>query len=215
MVTPATLAAVRAFVRNHLFSTGPAQSPRYPFVSASYRWLHTLGVARYAVHIARAEGADEDACHLAALFHDACYFDCDRYDGHPQAGAALARRYLTGQGFDRATVQKVERAVLDHAGRGAAYWASCPLEVQILVEADLLDKIGPAGAAAHLLHYGSQGEDQLAALERLRRELLERAEGSTGILFTATGRRLAGQQIDRLRRFVAEWAAELPPGDGP
>lgn len=210
MLSEAQLRAVRAFVREQLYRTEPAVCPRYPYVSAPYRWAHTLGVARFAEAIARAEGADPDVCVLAALFHDANFFDPTGYQHHPESGAVLAEQYLTDHGYPPDLVSRVAQAVRDHAGKGREYWLQSPLEVRILVEADLIDKIGVAGAANHLLACGGQGEPAAVALRRLRTDLLERAENSFGIVFTATGARLAQEQLARLRQLVGQWAAELP-----
>ncbi len=213
MLSPEQVRAARVFVREHLFRTGPAVPPRYPFVSAQYRWTHTLGVARHADMIARAEGANPDVCILAALFHDANFFDPTGYQNHPVSGAALAERYLTEQQFTPDLIGQVRRAVRDHAGKGREYWLRSPLEVQILVEADLIDKIGVAGAINYLLAYGHQGEYAPAALRRLGTELLDRAENSFGIVFTPTGTRLARAQIAHLRHLMAQGTAELPDED--
>lgn len=209
MLTEAQVREAKEFVREHLYRTQPAVPPRYPFVSAPYRWAHTLGVARYAEAIARAEGADVDVCILAALFHDANFFDETGYQHHPESGAALAERYLTERGFPPDLIARVVVAVRDHADKGREYWLRSPLEVRILVEADLLDKIGVAGAANYLLAYGQQGEYAPGALRRLRKELLDRAENSFGIIFTATGARLAREQLARLRALTEQWAADL------
>lgn len=200
-------AAVREFVRDRLYATAPNPAAYYPFASADYRWQHTLGVAQYATDIAAAEGADHEVVLLAALFHDSCYFD-PGYQEHCAAGAQLVRQFLSERGADPVLVERVAVAVRDHAGRGAGYWRTAPLEVKVLVEADVLDKIGPHGVICQLLRRGHLGDSPLAAAAHVRRELLERAEKSE-ILFTPTARRLAMEKLALMRQFMAGLDAEV------
>lgn len=84
---------------------------------------HTLLVARTAVSIAQAMGCSREEVHLlemAALFHDLGY--CQKYEGHEDVGAALAREFLKRHEVPERSVQRVESLIkatkVDHKPRG-------------------------------------------------------------------------------------------------
>jgi len=123
-----------------------------PWHSAEYRFNHILNVVELSAEIAHEEGANADVTRVAALFHDVAKLEVDQ-DVHADAGADIAREYLTAHGdYPDSFVDQVCTAVRDHSFQGDV--TDLPMETQCLIEADILDKVGASGTALMLLRMG-------------------------------------------------------------
>ena len=98
---------LEAWVRGHL-SAGLDERLTYHDIA------HTIDdVAPAARRLAEAEGMappSRRAIEAAALLHDVGF--TERYAGHEQASAAIARRVLPRFGFDPATIDRIEGMIL-------------------------------------------------------------------------------------------------------
>jgi uncharacterized protein len=192
--------------------------------AAEHRWRHTLNVLRNAEAILAGEGADEesaDIVRVAVILHDISMFVCD-HEIHGQVSAEIARELLLEQGYPREFVERVARAVAEHGTdlgplppeeQGALFsW-----EGKVVLEADILDKLGASTITDSLLSLGKK--DRLGS--ECRKELahgraMERAAFFKDYVWTETGRRLAEQRFAFFQEFLEQLAEEVAesPIDG-
>ena len=212
-VSDAEFAEMERFVRDYLAASVASEDEGgrmrwYPWHSAEYRFNHIRNVVALSGEIARAEGANEDITRVAALFHDIAKLEVDQ-DLHAEAGARIAREYLTTHGdYPQSFVEQVCRSVRDHSYQGEI--TDLPLETQCLIEADILDKIGANGAALMLLRMGYESRTHMDTAEMVGR-VLERGEEAQKRVRSQTARDLAHRRLKRVRWFK-EWLEDEVAG---
>jgi uncharacterized protein len=185
--------------------------------AADHRWQHTLNVLANAEKILAGEGAGEharDVVRVAAILHDISMFVCD-HEVHGRVSAEIAEKHLLERGFPEEFVAQVSRAVAEHGTdlgplppdqQGALFsW-----EGKVVLEADILDKLGASTITDTLLVLGKR--DRLGF--ECRRELahgraMERAAFFKEYIWTDTGRRLAEQRFSFFRQFLEQLAEEV------
>ena len=210
--------AMAEFVHEYLLASVESEDDGgrmrwYPWHSAEYRYNHILNVVDLAEQIARKEGADVDVTKVAALFHDIAKLEADQ-DVHAEAGARVAREYLTAHGdYPDSFVDAVCRSVEEHSYQGDV--TDLALETQCLIEADLLDKVGANGTALMLLRMGYESRSHMDAGEMIVR-VLERGRDAAERVESDTAETIAHKRLKRVRWF-REWltdeVTELDPMD--
>jgi len=83
---------------------------------------------------------------------------------------------------------------------------------QLLIEADLLDKIGPIGVTATILLCGHNGEFWQSIDSRIRKYVIGRGERALDhplITFTPTGRGLVEERLTWTRRFLEDMKEDI------
>jgi len=205
-VSDAEFAEMERFVRDYLAASvaGGDEGGRmrwYPWHSAAYRFNHIRNVVALSTELARAEGANEDVTRVAALFHDIAKLEVDQ-DVHAEAGARIAREYLTSHGdYPSSFVEQVCRSIREHSYQGDI--ADLTRETQCLVEADLIDKIGANGAALMLLRMGYEARTHMDTAEMVER-VVERGEEVRTQVRSQTAKDIADRRLKRVRWFK-EW----------
>ena len=189
-------------------------------------WPHIRRVVRWALALAKAEGADPDIVRAAALFHDLPPLSgrADRA-GHHQAAAEHARAWLLEHGWPPARADAVAEAILSHRFRDAT--PPRTLEARVLHDADKLDAIGALGAAravGYAVQHGQpfyarpsatfeatgrpEPDEPHSAYHEYRFKLRHLAERMT----TATARAWAQVLAQRLAAFFAALRDEAEHG---
>ncbi len=205
-VSDSDFEAMREFVFEYLEASVANESEGgrmrwYPWHSAQYRHNHVLNVVDIATEIAEKEGANVDVARVAALFHDIAKLDVDQ-DLHAERGAEVTRQYLENQGeYPDSFVDQVCRAIEEHNYQGDI--TDLPLETQVLIEADLLDKIGANGITLMLLRMGYEARTHLDAADMVDR-VYQRGIDAGQRIHTDAGMSIAHQRIKRVKWF-REW----------
>ena len=220
MVNQAQFDHICAFTKKYLEETAIGREQewvrRFPR-SGEYRWRHTLNVLRNAEKILAGEGAEDDVAdvvRVAAILHDVSMFVCD-HSIHGRVSADIAEGYLREQGYPDEFVIRVAQAIAEHGTdlgplspeeQGALFsW-----EGKVLVEADILDKLGASAIANGLLYLGKQEKlphECRAALAGGR--VMERAAFFKDYLWTKTGKRLAEERFGFFVEFLEQLAEEV------
>ncbi|MBN2119201.1 MAG: HD domain-containing protein [Anaerolineales bacterium] len=185
--------------------------------AAEHRWQHTLNVLHNAETILAGEGAPEDVkeiVRVAVILHDISMFVCD-HEIHGRVSAEIAEKYLLEEGYPKEFVAKVARAVAEH---GTDLGPLSPEEQgklfswegKVVLEADILDKLGASTITDTLLSLGKK--DQLGF--ECRRELangraMQRAAFFKDYIWTETGRRLAAQRFGFFLKFLDQLEQEV------
>jgi len=212
--------AMKGFVRDYLTASVETEEEGgrmrwYPWHSAEYRYNHILNVTELAADIAEAEGANVDVARVAALFHDIAKLEAEQ-DVHAAAGARVAREYLTSRmDYPESFIEQVVHAVETHSYEGDL--SDVNLEIQCLMEADLLDKVGANGTALMLLRMGYEARTHMDANEMVGR-VLERGEDAVERVQSDTAESIAHQRIKRVRWFK-DWleveVTDMEPAPSP
>lgn len=183
---------------------------------------HILRVWSNAAAIARTE----TSCDLELLATAVILHDCVALEKNSPArreasrlAAERARAIMEPLGFDAARLEALEHAIIAHS-----FSANVPpqtLEARILQDADRLDAIGAIGIARCFYIAGRLGaqlyeptdplakrrpyDDARFALDHFEVKLLRLAEGFQ----TSAGRMMARERDALMRRFLADFAAEI------
>ena len=220
MLTKEQLGQIAEYTRQYLHQTHAKRedewAKKFPR-SAIHRWQHTLNVLHNAEQILAGENANDESADIvraAAILHDISMFVCD-HEIHGQVSAEIAEKYLTEQRYPPEFVSKVARAIAEHGTdlgplppdqQGELFsW-----EGKVVLEADILDKLGASTITDSLLTMGKR--DRLGF--ESRRELAEgRAMQGAAIfkeyIWTETGKRMAEQRFAFFKKFVEQLADEV------
>ena len=207
-------APLLARLRAHL-----AEEP-YPR-DAAHDLGHILRVARLALGLARAEGADEAACVASALLHDLVY----RPKNHPESSmtalmaANLVPRWCRETHGLESRAEAVAAAVASHSWSGGGTPAS--LEAAVVQDADRLEAIGAIGIARVFATGASFGaglwhpqdpwgedrdlDDKAWSLDHFQTKLLKLADRMN----TDSGQRLAQARQRTLLAYLDALRTEL------
>jgi len=184
----------------------------------SHGWDHTERVSRLCLRIGRREKADLDVLKLAALLHDIGREEEDLSNGrtcHAEKGAVLADKILKKHGVGAERIARVVRCIKTHRYRGRLVPDS--LEGKILFDADKLDSIGAVGIGRAFLFAGEVGarlHDPEIDVRKTKaytkedtayREFLVKLSQVKDRMFTAEGRRIAGER----HKFMAGFFRRL------
>lgn len=196
----------------------------YTLGDAAHDFDHILRVARLAVHLARAEGADEEVVLLAAFLHDvpsALYTDTRA--SHHVAAAEFARQYLTMQDMAPAAVENVVHCIAAHRFRDQSIQPQT-LEAQCLYDADKLDSIGAIGVARAFAFAGNAGTrlwtEPVAAVPAVDakpvgadytpvHEYVYKLSRILATLYTPTARQIGAQRHQFMTIFYEQLDAEM------
>ena len=183
---------------------------------------HVLRVARLAVYLAEAEGADITVVRLAALLHDVPAKAQGRA-AHHLAAARFAAQILAGRGLGTERTANVVHSIEAHRFRDRSVQPQT-LEAQCLYDADKLDSIGAIGVGRAFAYAGSHGSrlwtesaDQAAGNGRLPagaeytpvHEYVYKLRLVLETLHTETARRIGRERHAFMQRFYAQLDAEM------
>lgn len=195
--------------------------------SSGHDWWHIHRVRNNAVTIAKVEGADVALCELAALLHDIA--DWKFHGGDDTAGPRAAREWLTANGVEAPTIDRVCEIIAGVSFKGAGVATDMSnLEGRCVQDADRLDAIGAIGIARAFAfggHFGRLMYDpdhppelhaSFAAYKTKSGPTINHFYEKLLLLKdrmqTETGRRLAAERHafmeTYLARFLAEWNGE-------
>ena len=185
--------------------------------AAEYRWQHTLNVLRNAEHILTGEGASDDQKDVvcaAVILHDISMFVCD-HNLHGRVSAEIAEKHLLEQGYSKDFISRVVRAVAEHGTdlgplppdeQGALFsW-----EGKVVLEADILDKLGSSMITDSLLVLGKRGALGFECRKELSEgRAMERAAFFKDYIWTETGKRIAEERFQFFLKFLNQLAEEV------
>lgn len=143
-----------AYVKKQLESTDPNAGSRLIKINYS-RYHHIKRVYSWMLRILKELNPDinveESALHIATIFHDSGYGILEDRKQHAQSSALICRRYLEDQEYEEDFIARVEFLVANHSRKELMQDSNMPIELIILMEADLLDDIGALGITMDIM----------------------------------------------------------------
>jgi len=213
---------VRSYLEESAAGTDQAWVKSFPR-AAGHRWRHTLNVLRNAEEILKGEGADEETAtviRVAAVLHDVSMFVCD-HRVHGKVSAEIAEAHLREQGYAEGFTRRVGLAIAEHGtdlgplppeeqGRLLSF------EGKVLIEADILDKLGASAVTSALLGLGKEAKLPHECRAAMAQGVaVERATLFKDYVWTATGRALADERYRFFLAYLEQLAEEVDDGEDP
>ena len=88
---------------------------------------------------------DRDSLILASVLHDVGYHAYHISMDHSEAGVVLAEKFLSEEGVEEEKKEKILNLIRLHSRKDLMFLEDTPLELVVLMEADLMDDMGAAG----------------------------------------------------------------------
>lgn len=188
----------------------------------AHDFTHSLRVLANALKISECEGGDREVLEAAAFLHDIANLQKNHPESHlsSERSALRAEEILRDYGFSEEKLEKTKDAILCHSfSRGLTPQT---LEGRVFQDADRLDALGAIGIARTyavggatnrplysaddpFLEGGRAPNDKTNTLDHFYVKLFKLGE----TMQTPTGRRLASERIERMKRFVQELRDEI------
>jgi uncharacterized protein len=194
----------------------------YAGAESAHDFDHVLRVLTLAERLARAENANLELVHTAALLHDIARADEDATGGdHALVAAERARAILLARGVAPEKINAIAHAIASHRFRGST--SPQTIEAKVLFDADKLDSIGAIGVARAYQVSGALNQrlwsevapDALATREQRNSDHSAYAEFVVKLskvrerLFTASARRIAEERHKYMADFFARLGKEI------
>ena len=200
--------AVFAHVRRTLEQQGGeyAQCDWFPFRKRSD---HIFRVFRWTERLREPDAVLDDAVmRIAALVHDVGYAAEDTGMPHAHRSAALCRKFLPSFGYDDAFVAHVAHLVHHHSDKHLLKEPGTPLELVLLMEADLLDESGAMSVVWDCLMEGAKPEQTFALAYRHIAEKTA-AHLAEDIVVTPQAKRFWEEKRQLVTQFLAHLESDL------
>lgn len=177
------------------------------------RFQHTLRVARYAERIYEGLAgeekalADYESLMTAAIFHDTGYTKTDG-DGHGIVSAQICGMYLREQGYPVERIGFICSLVSRHSQKDRIHDMEIPLELVILMEADMLDATGAHGIVKDVwVEAKDSGATFKSMLDYIKSSALEDIEQNP--MRTAPAKKIWEEKRSLTREFIRQYERDI------
>lgn len=136
--------------------------PRMAFRS---KFQHTMRVFGWAKRLAEGrEDVDTDILYTAAIFHDIGYSNNEGKELHAERGAKAFYEYGIRMKMDSSFIESVKNMIYLHSSKELLKKKNVPIELIILMEADLLDEEGALRMVWYSLDKAIKGAESYEAV---------------------------------------------------
>lgn len=175
------------------------------------RFEHTERVYRWAMILADeiTDEIDMEALQIAAIFHDIGY-SLNKEDMHSHAadGAILSREYLESIGYPPEKTNFICDLIARHSDKKELCNEDAPLELVLLMEADLLDDTGAHGIVMDTWIKSTKEEVSFASiLEHIKKFSWKQMQKNP--MRTEKARRIWEEKKELTNRFVESLTVDL------
>ena len=199
-----------AYVNDLLAQYNVTGNPRARKIGYS-RSEHIMRVYRWAVRLYNAypdkNEVDLEVLSIAAVFHDVGY--CRESDDHAKAGSELCREYLLEKGYPLSKTELVCDVIARHSDKDAIH-DDIPIELVLLLEADMLDDMGAMGLVIDVWMEAVCGEDVTfrSILRHMEKYTLAEMQRENPMR-TDEGRRIWEEKKALTEAFVASYKEDF------
>jgi len=152
--------------------------------------------------------ADEESLLTAALFHDTGYALQPDGQKHADGSAVLFSRYMKEKGIAFANPDFIISLIRNHSAKSLMREKDTPIELILLMEADLLDETGAMTIAWDCMAEGAQTEQSFEGAYR-RIEAFTRKQLAENPMVTESARAIWADKQALIRRFMSHLAFDL------
>lgn len=118
---------------------------RFYHIQRVTAWTERIADELEKTAVGTADAIDRDCLHLASILHDVGYNAYHISKNHSEAGVVLAEKFLTEEGVEEEKKEKILNLIRLHSRKDLMFLEDTPLELVILMEADLMDDMGASG----------------------------------------------------------------------
>lgn len=139
--------AMFRYVEDILYSYDRKKGDKSKNKIAYDRFEHTVRVYKWMIRIVnrlRDDNLDLESLKIATIFHDSGYASA-KDEGHAIAGAGICRDYLERRDYAPEKIDFICYLIEEHSNKKLFHEKSTPLELIVLMEADMLDDTGAMG----------------------------------------------------------------------
>lgn len=193
------------YVKNMLVENN-AIKPDNPLHQFRSRYSHTERVLGWAKRISVDEECDKDALYTAAIFHDVGYSKGKK--DHAHTSSLIFLDYAKKNNFDQDFSLFVADIISKHSNKEYLDDKNSPIELILLLEADLLDE---EGALAIGWDFLSQGASHVASYYDAINGLLNHSGHilSQDYMKTKVAKKYWDEKKELVRNFIEELKKDL------
>ena len=175
---------------------------RFEHTERVYRWMMILA-ENFTYEI------DMEALQIATIFHDIGYsLNKEDMHSHAEDGAVLCREYLDSIGYPSEKAEFICDLIARHSDKEALHSEDSPLELVLLMEADLFDDTGAHGIVMDAWIQATKEDVSFESiLEHIKKFSLKQMQVNP--MRTEKARRIWEEKKDLTNRFVESLTVDL------
>ncbi|MCH5265298.1 MAG: HD domain-containing protein [Lachnospiraceae bacterium] len=203
--------AMFQYVEEILYSYDRKKGDKSKNKIAYDRYQHTLRVYHWMLRITnelKDDTLDLESLKIATIFHDAGYGSPDRDKPHGQVSSAICRDYLERRQYPPEKIDFICYLIEEHSNKKLFYESRTPIELVVLMEADMLDDTGAMGI---ILDSWIASKDENATFESVCRhfEKYTYRHMKQMEFVTAPGRRFWHEKRKLVYEFLRQYRRDL------
>lgn len=139
--------AMFQYVEDILYSYDRKKGDKSKNKIAYDRYAHTVRVYKWMIRITnrlKDDTMDIESLKIATIFHDSGY-GSGKIEDHAAAGSAICRDYLERRKYSPEKIDFICYLIEEHSNKKLFHERSTPIELVVLMEADMLDDTGAMG----------------------------------------------------------------------
>lgn len=175
------------------------------------RFEHTERVYRWMLILAEnyVDKIDMEALRIATIFHDIGYsLNKENMHSHAADGAVLCREYLDSIGYSAEKTEFICDLIARHSDKELLHREDTPLELVILMEADLFDDTGAHGIVMDAWIQATKEDVSFESiLEHIKKFSLKQMQVNP--MRTEKARRIWEEKKDLTNKFVESLTVDL------
>lgn len=175
------------------------------------RFEHTERVYRWMMILAEdfVEKIDMEALQIATIFHDIGYsLSKEDMHSHAEDGAVLCREYLVSIGYPSEKTDFICDLIARHSDKEVLHQEDTPLELVLLMEADLFDDTGAHGIVMDAWIQATKEDVSFESiLEHIKKFSLKQMQVNP--MRTEKARRIWEEKKDLTNKFVESLTVDL------
>ena len=171
------------------------------------RFKHIKRVFGWANRIMDGLDVDRDVILTAAIFHDSGYSRLPKGE-HNIRGALIFKEYALMKGFDESFINRVYSMIVNHSDKELLAKEDTPLEMIVLLEADLMDEEGALGLVFDLLAEGTKLPD---SYEIVFNEIMKHSAHilDQDFMVTPLARKYWNEKKNFIKKFIEDLKFDL------
>lgn len=199
------------FVKNHLDYTKPRwgagktriRYDRFEHIKRVYAWMQRI-IAELSINVP----IREKELHIATIFHDVGYGVNEDNSFHAEAGAEICRNYLKEKGYEEQFIEEVIFLVTNHGRKELMPVANTPIELIVLMEADLMDDTAALGLVMDSMIVATGDESYFTKVyEHMQSYSVKEMKDSP--MITGPAKRLWKEKQDLTEEFIRQLKRDL------